>query len=373
MNKKEELRSIRQEVLKLVNDEDRDINVSDAIDMVVNNRHQRKGYSYEEAISIKENLRHHFLGMGVLDKLIRDPEVTEIMVNGADRIFYEKDGVIEAYEECFDSEEDLREIIDNIVSDHNRRVNRSEPIVDTRLKDGSRVNVVLPPVSLDGPIVTIRKFRKDIMDMDVLEEKGMVNSEIAALLKDAVRNKKSILITGGTGSGKTTLLNALSQSIPKDERIITIEDSAELMIQDAPNLIRLECRDGNVDGLKGIGIRELIKTSLRMRPDRIIIGETRGVEAIDFIQSLNTGHEGALSSLHSNSCKDAISRLAVMMLMGMDIPMEAIKSQIASGLDYIVHIRRGVGGMRKVDEVVRVKGIEDGEVVLEEVWKADID
>lgn len=276
------------------------------------------------------------------------------MINGPDSIFIEKKGRIEKVLTKFESQERLADIIQKIVSNVNRRVNESSPIVDSRLKDGSRVNVVLPPIALNGPVVTIRKFPDKRLTMESLIELGAITEDVAEFLRILVISGYNIFISGGTGSGKTTFLNALSNFIPKTERIITIEDSAELQLQDIDNLVRLEARQANAEGENGVSIRDLIKSSLRMRPDRIVVGEVRGEEALDMLQAMNTGHDGSLSTGHANNPIDMLNRLETMVLMGVDMPISAIRGQIAAGIDIIVHLGRLRDQSRKVLEVVEV-------------------
>lgn len=302
--------------------------------------------------------------MDVLQELIDDPDVTEIMVNGYTRIFYEKNGQIHRYEKQFLSEEKLMDILQLIVSGHNRVINQTSPIVDSRLPDGSRVHIVLSPISIDGATLTIRRFPKHAITMDELLKYNSISLEAAVFLEQLVRKRYNVFISGGTSSGKTTFLNALSQFIPKDERIITIEDSAELQIQGIANLVRLETRNSNLEGMSAITIRDLIKASLRMRPDRIIVGECRGAEALDMLQSMNSGHDGSLSTGHSNSCEDMLHRLETMVMMGMDLPLLAIRQQIASGIDVMVHLARLKDKSRKVVKIAEVCGVKDGEIEL---------
>ena len=268
-----------------------------------------------------------------------------------------------------ESEDRLRNVIQQIVSSCNRIVNETVPIVDARLEDGSRVNVVLPPIALNGAVMTIRKFPREFFTMDKLIEMKSITAEAAAFLKRLVKAKYNIFISGGTGSGKTTFLNALSHDIPKSERIITIEDSAELQLQEIPNLVRLETRNANTEGAKAITIRDLIKSALRMRPDRIIVGEVRGSEAIDMLQALNTGHDGSLSTGHANSSRDMLSRLETMVLMGMELPLAAVRRQIASGVDLIVHLGRLRDKTRRVLEITEILGFEDGEIVTKPIYQ----
>ena len=308
--------------------------------------------------------------LDVLQDLIDDDEVTEIMVNGPKDIFVEKQGRLFRTNLRFESREKLLHVINQIVSSCNRVVNESSPIVDARLKNGARVNVVLYPIALNGPILTIRRFPDNPITMDRLIELGAVSREAVDFLEKAVRAKYNILVSGGTGSGKTTFLNALSQYIPEDERIITIEDSAELQIRGIGNLIRMETRNNNLEGGRGITIRDLIKTSLRMRPTRIIVGEVRGEEASDMIGSaMNCGHDGSMSSAHANSAVDMLLRLENMILMSATLPVEAIRRQVASGVDLIVHLGRMRDKSRKVLEIVEIKGMEYGEIILNPLFR----
>ncbi len=322
-------------------------------------------------ISVKEQLRREVYysvrKYDILQELIDDNHITEIMVNGPDCIFIEKEGIIQKYENRFSSKDKLEDIIQQIVAKANRVVNESSPVVDARL-DGSRVNVVLAPVALNGPILTIRRFPNQPIGICELLKLESLTEEVAGFLKKLVISGYNIFISGGTGSGKTTFLNALSGFIPKTERIITIEDSAELQILGVDNLVRLETRNANVENCKPITIRDLIKASLRMRPDRIIVGEVRGAEAIDMIQAMNTGHDGSLSTGHANSAKDMLYRLETMVLMGMELPLAAIRRQIASGIDIIVHLGRLRDKSRRVLEVVEVTGYEEGEIQINSLY-----
>lgn len=304
----------------------------------------------------------------VLQELLEDETVTEIMVNGPDHIFIEKEGRLQQWQTAFESEDKLLDVIQQIVAKANRVVNESSPIVDARLF-GSRVHVVLPPVALNGPILTIRRFGKTPLLVPELLRLGSVSQEICTFLEKLVIAGYNIFISGGTGSGKTTFLNALSSFIPRTERIITIEDSAELQIQGNDNLVRLETRNANVEGCKPVTIRDLIRASLRMRPDRIIVGEVRGAEAIDMLQALNTGHDGSLSTGHANSAADMIARLETMVLMGMELPLAAIRRQIAGGVDLIVHLGRLRDKSRRVLSVSEVVGYEQGEVLLSVIYE----
>lgn len=302
--------------------------------------------------------------LDILQPLLEDKDVTEIMVNGPDNIFIERNGVINQSDLNFESQTRLENVIQAIVSKVNRVVNESTPIVDARLQDGSRVNVVLPPVALDGPILTIRKFPDEPLTFDQMVETGTLTQEAQDFLRCLVLAKYNVFISGGTGSGKTTFLNALSNFIPENERVITIEDSAELKLPKVRNLVRLETRNTNTEGKGEVTIRHLIKTSLRMRPDRIIIGEVRGAEAFDMLQALNTGHDGSLSTGHGNSPADMISRLETMVLSAAPLPVEVIRRQIAAALDIIIHLGRLRDGSRRVMEISEIIGVSGSEIVL---------
>lgn len=296
-------------------------------------------------------------GLGVLGQIIGDPEVTEVMINGFDHIFVERAGRLSRLENHFESRQELETVITKFVSQAGRAVNESEPIVDTHLEDGSRVNVVMPPVALNGPIVTIRRFPKEAMTVEKLIDYGSITPEVAEVLELLVRARYNVFVSGGTGSGKTTFLNALSNFIPRDERIITIEDSAELQIRNIDNLVRLETRNAGPDGTGAISIQMLIKSALRMRPDRIVVGEVRGAEALDMLQAMNTGHDGSLSTGHANSTYDMLSRLETMVLQGAaGLPLEAIRQQIGSAVDIIIHLSRLRDKSRKTMEVVEILG-----------------
>ena len=310
-------------------------------------------------------------GLGLLDEILSDENVTEIMINGPDDVFIEKSGHLMKLDKVFESREKLEDIVQKIVGKVGREVNQSNPIVDTRLLDGSRVNVVMPPIALNGPIVTIRKFSKDPMTFEKLIRYGSVTPQIRDLLKELVEAKYNIFISGGTGSGKTTFLNALSNFIPADERVITIEDSAELQIVGVPNLVRLETRNANSAGSGAVTIRDLIKSALRMRPERIVVGEVRGGEALDMLQAMNTGHDGSLSTGHANSATDMLSRLETMVLTGAaNLPLPAIRQQISSAVDIIVHLSRMRDKSRKTLSISEVDGIdEQGNVRLNTLFE----
>jgi pilus assembly protein CpaF len=310
-------------------------------------------------------------GLDVLQPLVDDQTVTEIMVNGPENVFIERNGRTERVDIRFESAEKLEDIIHSVVSRANRTVNESTPIVDARLDDGSRVNVVLKPIALDGPIMTIRKFGREPLTMKKLVEMGSITEEASEFLASLVRAGYNIFICGGTGSGKTTFLNALAGFIPPHERIVTIEDSAELVIKGIENIVRLETRNANTEGKGVITIRDLIRTSLRMRPERIIVGEVRGPEALDMLQAMNTGHDGSLSTGHANSAADMLTRLETMVLMAADIPLEAVRHQIASAIDIIIHLSRMRDGSRKVVEIAEISGYKDKKIVLNPLFRFD--
>lgn len=323
----------------------------------------------QDKIELVNKIFNSLRGYDILQPLIDDKDITEIMVNSFDEIFIEKDGVINQLPIKFESQERLEDIIQSIVAKVNRVVNEFSPIVDARLKDGSRVNVVLPPIALKGPSMTIRKFPDNPLTIEDLIIKEAITIEAAELLKKLVVSKYNIFISGGTGSGKTTFLNALSNFIPQDERIITIEDSAELQIKSIPNLIRLEKRNPNTEGKGEITISDLIRTSLRMRPNRIIVGEVRGSEALDMLQAMNTGHEGSLSTGHANSVADMLSRLETMVLSGANLPIEVIRKQISSAIDILIHLARMRDNSRRVVEISEVIGVKNGDVELNTLFR----
>lgn len=327
--------------------------------------------SLEEKLNLEQEVFNSLRKLDVLQDLLDEDNISEIMINGADNIYVERNGVIEKSELAFSSEEKLYDVIQQIVSMNNRLVNESSPIVDTKLPDGSRVNVILSPVSLEHSTVTIRKFPKDRITMKKLIALSSLSDEMAVFLKKLVVAGYNIFISGGTSSGKTTFLNALTEFIPKTERVVTIEDSAELQVQGIDNLVRLESRNATLEGKLEVKIRDLVKAALRIRPDRIIVGECRGAEALDMLQALNTGHDGTLSTGHGNSCKDMISRLETMVLMAEDValPISAIDKQIASGLDIMIHLGRVNRGQRKVMEICEILGYEDGEVKFQPLFQ----
>ena len=307
--------------------------------------------------------------LDVLEDLLKDEEITEIMINGPKNIFVEKNGRVEKSKEQFSSEEKLNDVIQSIVASTNKIVNESNPIVDTRLSDGSRINIVLPPAAVDYSILSIRKFPKEQMTMERLKSYGSISDEQIEFLKKLVISGYNIFVSGGTGSGKTSFLNALGEFIPTDERVITIEDSAELQLKNVENIVRLEARNANLEGNNEITIRDLLKSSLRMRPDRIVVGECRGAEALEMLQAFNTGHDGSLSTGHSNSCKDMLSRLETMVLMGAEIPISAIRQQIASGIDIIVQLGRLRDKSRKLLEITEVQDLEQDEIKLNPLYR----
>lgn len=325
--------------------------------------------SIDQRISIARQVYSSIRGFGLLDSIISDDTITEVMINGPENVFIEQSGRLFKLDKEFESQRRLEDVIQRIVGLAGREVNQANPICDTRLPDGSRVNVVLPPIALCGPTVTIRKFSKEPMTIEKLIRYGSITQEIADKLELLVRAKYNIFICGGTGSGKTTFLNALSNYIPKDERVITIEDSAELQITGIANLVSLETRNANAAGVGEITIRDLIKSSLRMRPERIVVGEVRGGEALDMLQAMNTGHDGSLSTGHANSTNDMLSRLETMVLQGAPgLPLEAIRQQIASAVDIIIHLSRLRDKSRKTMEITEVVGYQNGQIVLNPLY-----
>ncbi len=321
-----------------------------------------------QRIRTRKQLFASIRGFGVIQELLEDRDITEIMVNGPRNIFFEKDGRLSRFEGEFEGLVQLNDIVQKIAAGANRVINEASPIVDARLGDGSRVNLVLPPVALNGPIVTIRKFPKEVMTLERLIELGSVDGETADFLRKAIAAKLNIVISGGTGTGKTTFLNALSGCIPADERVITIEDSAELQLNGIANLVTLEARNSNVEGRNEVSIRDLIKTALRMRPDRIVVGEVRDGACIDMLQALNTGHSG-MSTGHANSTADMLSRMETMCLLGADIPISAVRRQIASAIDLMIHLGRFRDKTRKVVEITEVAGYEHDEIILNPLFK----
>ena len=365
---KKELRKKVQERMDYLKDLS-DGEVEEAIDEVLLGEASLVTCPVELRRRLKKELFDSLRRLDILQIFVEDSSVTEIMINGTDHIFVERNGRLQELDVGFDSLEKLQDVIQKIVAGCNRVVNEASPIVDARLPDGSRVNVVMNPVALNGPIVTIRRFPDRPITMEWLIRRHSVSAEAAEFLEKLVKAGYNIFVSGGTGSGKTTFLNALSQFIPSEERVITIEDSAELQLRGLPNLVRLETRNGNVEGCREITVRELIRSSLRMRPDRIIVGEVRGAEAVDMLQCMNTGHDGSMSTGHANSGRDMLSRLENMVLMGMELPLAAVRQQIASGLDIIVHLGRLRDKSRRVLEITEVLECRNGEIELNPLFE----
>jgi len=347
-----------------------DSELADMIAQEISDYCKNKHISLSDRIEIGKRIMFAMRRMDVLQNLLDNPDITEIMVNGYDSLFVEKEGRLMPVKEKFESEQRFKDIIQKIVADCNRVVNDASPIVDARLKDGSRVNIVLNPIAINGPILTIRRFPKQPFSMKQLIQIGSIGSEQAEFLKKLVIAGYNIIVSGGTGSGKTTMLNILSSYIPHNERIITIEDSAELQIQGIDNLVRLETKNANADENNAVSIRDLVKTSLRMRPDRVVVGEVRGKEAMDMICSaMNCGHDGSMSTVHANSATDALLRLETMILMAVDIPIRAIRQQICSGVDIIVHLGRMRDNRRRVLEIIELDHIEGEEILTNTIYK----
>ncbi len=351
------------------NAEDFDNKLLEQIEQICFSKKLTNCFSVTEIKTIIDTIFNQMRRNDVIEPLIKDPNITEIMVNGPNKIFVEKNGVIEETEIVFESPERLDDLIQNIVARVNRSVNEANPVVDARLEDGSRVNVVLPPIALNGPLLTIRKFPENPMRIDDLIRYESITPEVASFLERLVKAKYNIFICGGTGSGKTSFLNVLSSLIPKEERIITIEDSAELQLHSIKNIARMETRNANTEGKGEIGIKTLIKTSLRMRPERVIVGEVRGQEALDMLQAMNTGHDGSMSTGHANSTHDMLSRLETMVLMAAPFPLEAIKKQIASAIDIIILLSRLRDHTRRVIEITEVLEYKDGEIELNRLFE----
>ena len=370
---KENFRILRQLLMERLDlsRELSDEEILEVIDELILNRMRGSCIALKEKVQLRQELFYSVRKLDVLQELVEDETVTEIMVNGPDAIFIERDGKLARWPKAFTSREKLEDVIQQIVGRCNRVVNESMPIVDARLDNGARVNAVIRPVALNGPILTIRRFPDQPITMEKLISLGSITRECAQFLACLVKARYSMVIGGGTGSGKTTFLGALSEYIPKDERLITIEDNAELKIQGIANLVRLEAKMANMEGGASIEIRDLIRTALRMRPDRIIVGEVRGGEAVDMLQALNTGHDGSLSTAHANSSKDMLSRLETMTLMGVELPLEAIRRQIASGVDILIHLGRMRDKTRKVLEITEVCGFEEQEIKISPLfcWK----
>lgn len=374
LNKYEQTDELKEYLYqKIMERMDMTVSVSDRelmelIDEVIVKESKKRYITLPMKYRYRQELFDSFRRLDVLSEAIDDSDVTEIMVNGANQIFIEKNGRIQKFDKVFSSEEKLEDVIQQIASRVNRRVNEVTPMADARLEDGSRVNIVLPPIALDGPIVTIRRFSKEPIRMEQLIAWNSISREAADDLADLVRSGYNIFVCGGTGSGKTTFLGALAEFIPSDERVITIEDSAELKLVNVKNLVRLETRPANLEGKHEITIRQLIRNALRMRPDRIIVGEVRSEEALDMIQAMCTGHQGSMSTGHANSSQDMLSRLETMVLMGMDLPLAAIRGQIASALDIIVYLGRLRDKSRHVIEIDEIEGIKDGKIRLNKLY-----
>lgn len=372
MERYEQCRQTVEEGLRQKIDLSREVSdeeVREMIDEMVIHCSRQYALSLKDRQQLGREIFDAIRRMDILQELVEEEEVTEIMINGTQGIFIERKGRLFQWDKNFASKEKLEDVIQQIVAKCNRAVNEASPIVDARLENGARVNIVLAPVALNGPIVTIRRFPSHPIGMTDLLAYGSLTNEAAQDLEKWVRAGYNIIISGGTGSGKTTFLNALSQYIPSTDRVITIEDSAELQLQGIPNLVRLETRDSKGEGTTAITIRDLIRSSLRMRPDRIIVGEVRGSEAIDMLQALNTGHDGSLSTGHANSATDMLMRLETMVLMGMELPLSAVRRQIASGVDIIVQLGRLRDKSRKVLEIVEITGYEDGEIVTRPLYQ----
>ncbi len=367
----ENIEEIRNQVIEMIDmtHEPDDTELHEIIDQRIAENYNVHQLSINDRYEIHREIYNSIRGLGVVEELLKDENITEIMINGTKNIFVEKEGEITQINHCYSSPNRLNDVIQQIVGKTNKRVNQANPIVDTRLSDGSRVNVVLPPISLSGAVVTIRKFPSETIDMEKLIRWKSITKEAAVFLRQLVRAGYNIFVSGGTGSGKTTFLNALSNFIEQDERVITIEDSAELQLKNINNLISLETRSATDEGTTEISIRDLIKTSLRMRPDRIIVGEVRGPEALDMLQAMNTGHDGSMSTGHANSPKDMLARLETMVLTGIEMPLLAIRSQIASGIDIVIHLGRLPDKSRKVLEIDEVIGLCDGEILLKKLYE----
>lgn len=367
----ERSRKIREHVLEKIDfsSEVSDERVLELIDGEITSLALEEEILVSEMTRLRQEVFHSLRKLDILQDLVDDPSITEIMINGADSVFVERGGGLEQLPLRFSSAERLLDVVTRIVSSCNRVVSESSPIADARLPNGDRVNVVLAPTALNGPILTIRRFPEHPIEVKDLLAFGSLSEDLADFLKALVRSGYNIFISGGTGSGKTTFLNAMSAFIPEEERVITIEDNAELQIRHIPNLVRLEARSANVEGCTPISIRDLIRTSLRMRPDRIIVGEVRGGEAVDMIQAMNTGHDGSMSTGHANSAIDMMSRLEIMILQGAELPIAAIRAQIASALDIVVHLGRLRDKSRKVLEVAEILGIREGEVAMQTLYR----
>ncbi len=364
---------IRNQILEDL-DAEKDVSdevLRDAIQRHIKSFSEKHLLTLEQRQRIQVQLFNSFRKLDVLQELLEQQDVTEIMVNGHKNIFYEKKGALHRWDKVFSSEDMLENVVRQIAALGNKSISEAEPIVDTRLSDGSRVNIVAPPASVEGYCVTVRKFGRSYMSLGKLVEMGTISQELKQFLELIVRAGYNIFVSGGTGSGKTTFLNALSMAIPDGERVITIEDSAELQLQGVENLVRLEAREANLNGASSITIRDLIRTSLRMRPDRIIVGEVRGPEAIELLQANNTGHSGSMSTGHGNSCRDMLSRLEILVLMGLEIPLQAVRSQISSGIDILIHMGRLENKSRKVLQVCEILGMTEGQIDIRPLYEYD--
>ena len=361
---------LKEEVLEALDllEEVTDEQVLEVIDKVLKTSVLSRTMSLNERCALRQDLFHSIRRLDILEELLADDSVTEIMINGENGIFLEREGNLEAYTGGKISKERLEELVVRITGMSNRMINEASPLADARLGDGSRVHVAIAPIALDGIVVTIRKFPKQAITLEELLERESFNSEVAEFLEKAVKAKYNIFVSGSTGSGKTTLLNVLSDFIPKNERIITIEDTAELQIRNVANLVRLEARSSVVEGCKEITIRDLLRASLRMRPDRLVIGEVRGMETVDMLQAFNTGHQGSLSTGHGNSTKDMLYRLETMVLMGMEIPAVAVRRQLASGIDLMIHLGRLRDKRRVLLEISEIAGYENDEIMLNPIF-----
>ena len=363
--------SIRRQVIERMDfsRELADVELQELIAKEMSCQKEVERLTIQQRIFVEQRVFNSLRKLDVLQELLEDEAITEILVNGPKQIYYEKNGQFYEHPYHFSSEEKLQDVVQQIVGRHNRVVNLTSPIVDTRLEDGSRVNIVLMPIAIDGSAISIRKFSRNPLDMQALLSLGTLNEEVSEFLKQIVVARYNIFISGGTSSGKTTFLNALSAFIPTNERVITIEDSAELQLQQTPNLVRLETRNSNQEGVKAITARELIHTALRMRPDRIIVGECRGEETLDMLQAMNTGHDGSLSTGHGNSIRDMLSRLEMMVLMGNDLPLLAIRQQIAMGIDIMIHLERSSDHKRRIKEIAELVEVKSGEIQINPLYR----
>ena len=364
---------IKEAVLEALNftDEVTDEQVLEVIDRTLKMPKFSKNVSLDRRCALRTELFHSIRKLDVLEELLEDDDVTEIMINGEHGIFLERQGQLEPFTGGKISMERLEDLVVKITGMSNRMINEASPLADARLRDGSRVHMAISPVALDGVVITIRKFPKHAIDLEDLLEKKSLNQEMADFLKKAVKAKYNIFVSGSTGSGKTTLLNVLSDFIPENERVITIEDTAELQIRKVSNLVRLEARAASVEGCQEISIRDLLRHSLRMRPDRLIVGEVRGAEAVDMIQALCTGHAGSMSTGHGNSTRDMLSRLETMILMGMDIPLQTVRRQLASGIDLMIHLARLRDKRRVIMEISEIVDYRDGELLVNVLYRFD--